>query len=114
MWQLALTETRLQRTAQSLREARANAITGGPEGVLARAEEELRMNEYLSQSKLPQALEERQTLKTNLQRIVGEPIMTPSDLDSIHQEVCWVVVYWNFLVLLLNLFFSDSRADANH
>lgn len=85
--QLALTEAKLQRTVQTLREARANAITGGPDGVLARAEEELKMNEYLSQEKLPQALRERESLRSELERVANEPAMSNSDLDTLHQQV---------------------------
>jgi intraflagellar transport protein 81 len=90
--QLALTEAKLQRTVQTLREARANAITGGPDGVLARAEEELKMNTYLSQEKLPQALAERETLRNELERVANEPAMTNADLDTLHQQVRWLAL----------------------
>lgn len=58
-----------------------------PLGLLSRLEDEAKMNTYLSQDKLPQALGEREKTFADLQRVLEQPSMTRNDLDDLHRRI---------------------------
>ena len=51
--QLMHAEQKVARSAQELEEVRASAIGGGAEALIARLQDEVQMNTYLANDKLP-------------------------------------------------------------
>lgn len=85
--QLMHAEQKLQRLGQELREARANSFTGGVDGLVMRAEEDVKMNTYLTSEKLPQAIRDKEKQCSELRKVVEEPAMTEDDLELLHRRI---------------------------
>ncbi|KAI8622652.1 hypothetical protein BC830DRAFT_1162737 [Chytriomyces sp. MP71] len=72
---------------KQLKEVR-NAITsGGAEGLLAKMQEECKMNKYLATENLPKQIEETKQRIRDLKRVILEPPLKEADFDAMDEEV---------------------------
>ena len=99
-----------ERTGARLREVRSAQVQGGAQGLLARLEEETKMNHYLDTEKLPQLLAEREKTHSELRGVVNEP-MTQDDLMELHGRISALTAEVNGLIE--RRMKSDTAGDSN-
>ncbi|KAJ3072165.1 Intraflagellar transport protein 81 [Podochytrium sp. JEL0797] len=72
---------------QVLKEARNTAMSGGAESLLAKMQEECKMNKYLATTNLPQTMNETKQRIRDLKRVINEPALREVDFENMDQEV---------------------------
>eukprot|EP00730_Choanoeca_flexa_P016138 TRINITY_DN7566_c0_g2_i2.p1 TRINITY_DN7566_c0_g2~~TRINITY_DN7566_c0_g2_i2.p1 ORF type:complete len:667 (+),score=208.80 TRINITY_DN7566_c0_g2_i2:64-2064(+) len=82
-----LAEDRLRRTQEELRQVKATAVSGGPEGLLARLEDETKMYHFLATDKLPNAIAEKNKQLEDNKRILEGPAVTQSELNDLTRQI---------------------------
>eukprot|EP00003_Mantamonas_plastica_P018716 TRINITY_DN3056_c0_g1_i1.p1 TRINITY_DN3056_c0_g1~~TRINITY_DN3056_c0_g1_i1.p1 ORF type:complete len:687 (-),score=267.22 TRINITY_DN3056_c0_g1_i1:360-2189(-) len=84
---LLQTDQKLQRQTQRLKSVQTDRVgDGGPMALFARLAEETKRNSFLANDKLPQDIKEKKAKVETLQKIVGMPSVTESDLETLHRE----------------------------
>lgn len=110
--QLEAAEAKHKAASEKLRQMRNEAINGGPEALLARTEEEHRMQQYMASDKLPKELDERRQTIAKLEKVVHEPLLSKNDLASLHDEIQQLTVETNKLMeerMLINNSSNDKQ-----
>ena len=56
-------------------------------GLVARLEDELKMNEYLATEKLPHDVRQHEEMCQEMEAVISQPTITSADLDCLHEEL---------------------------
>eukprot|EP00040_Diaphanoeca_grandis_P014480 m.73519 g.73519 ORF g.73519 m.73519 type:complete len:681 (+) comp24566_c0_seq1:120-2162(+) len=96
--QLEAAEAKHKAANEKLRQMRANSVNGGPEALLARTEEEHRMQKYMDSDKLPKEIEDRQATLQKLEKVVHEPLLSREDLSPLHNQINALTTATNKLI----------------
>ncbi|XP_018587006.1 intraflagellar transport protein 81 homolog [Scleropages formosus] len=85
--QLFQADQRLQRLQLQLKELRQASADADPESLMKRLEEEIKINTYMVNEKLPKELESRRRAVQFLQKLVAEPAMGQDDLRELEEQI---------------------------
>jgi len=77
---------KLQRLQAQMKEARAASAGASAESLVRKLEEENRANNFLVKDKLPKEIEAKKQFVQTLDKVVSEPAMGQSDLDSLNDK----------------------------
>ncbi|KAJ3247337.1 Intraflagellar transport protein 81 [Chytriomyces hyalinus] len=80
-------EKKYAASQQQLKEARNTLASGGAEGLLAKMQEECKMNKYLASDNLPKAIEETKQRIRDLKRVISEPPLRETDFEKMDEEI---------------------------
>ncbi|KAJ3014255.1 UNVERIFIED_CONTAM: Intraflagellar transport protein 81 [Siphonaria sp. JEL0065] len=72
---------------QTLKEVRNTSMSGGAEALLAKMQEECKMNKYLAKENLPKSMEETKQRIRDLKRVISEPPLREVDFDKMDNEI---------------------------
>ncbi|KFV03554.1 Intraflagellar transport protein 81, partial [Pterocles gutturalis] len=85
--QLFHAEQRLQRAHLQLKEMQHAVVDSKPESLMKKLEEEINFNSYLVTEKIPRELAIKKNAAYFLQKVVAEPAMSQSDLDTLETKI---------------------------
>ncbi|KPP60497.1 hypothetical protein Z043_121502, partial [Scleropages formosus] len=85
--QLFQADQRLQRLQLQLKELRQASADADPKSLMKRLEEEIKINTYMVNEKLPKELESRRRAVQFLQKLVAEPAMGQDDLRELEEQI---------------------------
>ncbi|KAJ3252094.1 Intraflagellar transport protein 81 [Chytriomyces hyalinus] len=80
-------EKKYAASQQQLKEARSTLTSGGAEGLLAKMQEECKMNKYLASDNLPKSIEETKQRIRDLKRVISEPPLRETDFEKMDEEI---------------------------
>ncbi|KAI9334153.1 hypothetical protein BDR26DRAFT_840018 [Obelidium mucronatum] len=72
---------------QTLKEVRNTSMSGGAEALLAKIQEECKMNKYLAKENLPKSMEETKQRIRDLKRVISEPPLREADFENMDNEI---------------------------
>ncbi|KAJ3385440.1 Intraflagellar transport protein 81 [Entophlyctis sp. JEL0112] len=72
---------------QLLKEAKNITISGGAEALLAKMQEEFKMNKYLATENLPKSISEIKQKISDLKRVISEPPLREVDFEEMDAEI---------------------------
>ncbi|ORY38172.1 hypothetical protein BCR33DRAFT_754577 [Rhizoclosmatium globosum] len=72
---------------QTLKEVRNTSMSGGAEALLAKMQEECKMNKYLATENLPKSMEETKQRIRDLKRVISEPPLREVDFENMDNEI---------------------------
>ncbi|XP_067948195.1 intraflagellar transport protein 81 homolog [Watersipora subatra] len=80
-------EQRIHRLQEKLRDLRQASVGATPEGLFHKLEEEVKINTYMVNEKIPKELQSKKKYVQDLQKVVTEPAMGQTDLDELNGQV---------------------------
>ncbi|KAB7496012.1 Intraflagellar transport protein 81-like protein [Armadillidium nasatum] len=85
--QIQLADQRIGRIEVQLKDIRKASLGTTPEGLIQRLEEEVNVNNYIANEKLPKELTGKKKLVETLKRVADEPAMGQQEIDMINKKV---------------------------
>ncbi|XP_047498855.1 intraflagellar transport protein 81 homolog [Penaeus chinensis] len=82
-----LLEQRILRLQNQLKDIRKAGMGTTPEGLLQRLEEDVNVNSYIVNDKLPKEVAAKQRIVSTLQRVTAQPAMGQSELDAVNKQI---------------------------
>ncbi|CAG0892043.1 unnamed protein product, partial [Darwinula stevensoni] len=83
-------EQRIQRLQGTLKSLRQAGLGATPEGLMQKLEEEVRVNTYIVEEKLPRELAQKKIGVETMQRVAAEPAMGQNELQNIKSKIAQV------------------------